>query len=103
VERLIGSIRRECLDHVIVFGEDHLRRILKLYLITTIGCELTSLWTRTPRSHASCIAPDYRGMFNPRRPPSSLCSDMIFGRHNGVDIVLIFVGTGTTCFTVHPF
>jgi hypothetical protein len=28
-ERLIGSIRRECLDHVIVFGEAHLRRILK--------------------------------------------------------------------------
>jgi transposase InsO family protein len=31
VERLIGSIRRECLDHVIVFGESHLRRILKSY------------------------------------------------------------------------
>ena len=31
VERLIGSIRRECLDHVIVFGEAHLRRILKSY------------------------------------------------------------------------
>src|SRR6202790_1053109 len=30
-ERLIGSIRRECLDHVIVFGELHLRRILKSY------------------------------------------------------------------------
>ena len=30
-ERLIGSIRRECLDHVIVFGEAHLRRILKSY------------------------------------------------------------------------
>jgi len=28
VERLVGSIRRECLDHVIVFGEEHLRRIL---------------------------------------------------------------------------
>ena len=27
-ERLIGSIRRECLDHIIVFGEGHLRRIL---------------------------------------------------------------------------
>lgn len=31
VERLIGSIRRECLDHVIVFGEAHLRRILADY------------------------------------------------------------------------
>ena len=31
VERLIGSIRRECLDHMIVFGEGHLRRILAEY------------------------------------------------------------------------
>ena len=30
-ERLIGSIRRECLDHIIVFGEGHLRRILPAY------------------------------------------------------------------------
>jgi transposase InsO family protein len=30
-ERLIGSIRRECLDHIVVFGEDHLRRILRSY------------------------------------------------------------------------
>jgi len=30
-ERLIGSIRRECVDHVIVLGEVHLRRILKSY------------------------------------------------------------------------
>ena len=29
--RLNGSIRRECLDHVIIFSEDHLRRILKNY------------------------------------------------------------------------
>ena len=28
-ERLIGSIRRECLDHIIVLDEEHLRRILK--------------------------------------------------------------------------
>ena len=31
VERLIGSIRRECLDHVIVMNERHLRRILASY------------------------------------------------------------------------
>jgi hypothetical protein len=30
-ERLIGSIRHECLDRVIVLGEAHLRRILKSY------------------------------------------------------------------------
>jgi putative transposase len=31
VERLIGTIRRECLDHIIVLSETGLRRVLKLY------------------------------------------------------------------------
>lgn len=31
VERLIGSIRRECLDHVIVLNESSLRKILRSY------------------------------------------------------------------------
>jgi hypothetical protein len=31
MERLIGSIRRECLDHVVVLGEAHLRQILRAY------------------------------------------------------------------------
>ena len=30
-ERMIGSIRRECVDHLIVLGEAHLRRILRAY------------------------------------------------------------------------
>jgi len=30
-ERLIGSIRRECIDHLIILGEQHLRRILRSY------------------------------------------------------------------------
>jgi transposase InsO family protein len=30
-ERLIGSIRRECMDHFVVLGEAHLRRILRAY------------------------------------------------------------------------
>jgi transposase InsO family protein len=30
-ERLIGTIRRECVDHLIAFGESHLRRILHQY------------------------------------------------------------------------
>ncbi len=28
VERVIGSIRRECLDHIVIFNELHLRRVL---------------------------------------------------------------------------
>jgi putative transposase len=32
IERVIGSIRRECLDHVLVFDESSLRRILRSYL-----------------------------------------------------------------------
>ena len=29
---LIGSIRRECIDHVVVFGERHLRHVLLSYM-----------------------------------------------------------------------
>jgi putative transposase len=32
VERVTGSIRRECLDHVVIFNERHLRRVLSSYI-----------------------------------------------------------------------
>jgi transposase InsO family protein len=32
VERLIGSVRRECLNHVVALNERHLKRILVSYL-----------------------------------------------------------------------
>ena len=53
VERLIGSIRRECLDHIIIFNEKHLRRILKKYWIyyhesrTHLGLEKDCPMTRS--------------------------------------------------------
>ena len=31
MERLIGTLRRECLDQMLILGEAHLRRILTLY------------------------------------------------------------------------
>jgi transposase InsO family protein len=30
-ERLIGTMRRECLDRVLIFGESHMRRVLASY------------------------------------------------------------------------
>ncbi len=48
-ERLIGSIRRECLDHVVVFGEAHLRRILAAYALYYKISERICLSTRIRR------------------------------------------------------
>jgi transposase InsO family protein len=31
IERLIGTLRRDCLDYVLIYGERHLRRVLTLY------------------------------------------------------------------------
>jgi Integrase core domain len=43
-ERLIGTFRRDCLDHVLIFGERHLRGVLTLY-----SRARTWGWARTPR------------------------------------------------------
>jgi transposase InsO family protein len=52
-ERLIGSIRRECLDHVVVFGETHLRHLLRLYQKYYNECRThLSLAKDTPLSRA---------------------------------------------------
>jgi transposase InsO family protein len=53
LERLIGSIRRESLDHLVVFGEAHLRAVLKAY---------ASYYNQVP-PHLSLDkdAPDFRG------------------------------------------
>jgi transposase InsO family protein len=39
-ERLIGSIRRECLDQVVVFGERHLRHLLLSYMAYYNGARI---------------------------------------------------------------
>src|SRR3981189_282837 len=57
-ERLIGSIRRECVDHIIVLGEMHLRRILRSYascdpmLAITTKLEHIGHWIRMRQSLA---------------------------------------------------
>jgi Integrase core domain len=67
VERLIGTLRRDCLDHVLIFGERHLRGVLTLYsLYYNETRARTWGWARTHRyddpsddlgllsSHQSC-------------------------------------------------
>ena len=49
-ERFIGSIRRECLDHLVVLSEAHLRRILQAYATITTRSEHTDHWTRMHQS-----------------------------------------------------
>jgi transposase InsO family protein len=43
MERLIGTVRRECLDRMLIFGEAHLRKILTLY----------ASYYNEPRTHLS--------------------------------------------------
>jgi transposase InsO family protein len=52
VERLIGTLRRECLDHVLIFDEQHLRRILTYMRSTTTKAARTWDWPRTHRDDA---------------------------------------------------
>ena len=54
VERLIGSIWRECLDHIIVLGEAHLRRILKSY--ASAGLTISEFVGQQARKRARLMA-----------------------------------------------
>jgi len=81
-ERLIGSIRRECLDHIIVLGEVHLRRILKSYARyynetrTHLALDKDAPLSRTVKRAGRILCRPILGGLLPR-----ICSDLIFDRH----------------------
>jgi hypothetical protein len=80
-ERLIGSIRRDCLDHVVVFGEQHLRHLLSSY----------QKYCNELRTHLSPQkdAPIPRDDAPPPVPSEQFCSDKLLvarlNRSAGVD------------------
>ena len=51
-ERLIGSIRRECLDHVIVVNERGLRRVLQAYVSLDKDCPSHDRSRRQPKARS---------------------------------------------------
>ena len=53
-ERVIGSIRRECLDHVVVVSERHLRAILAKYVALSFAKTSSDSLTRV--SFAKTVA-----------------------------------------------
>src|SRR5262245_55462722 len=82
VERLIGTLRRECLDHVLIFGEWHLRQALKSYSLyynemrTHLSLDKDPPLPRPAQRFGTIVsAPILSGLHKLLR------SDMIFGRH----------------------
>ena len=71
VERVIGSIRRECLDHVIVRDEAHLRRVLGAY----------SHYYNATRTHIS-LAKDSPNRRPVQRRGSIFATDVLGGLHH---------------------
>jgi transposase InsO family protein len=83
-ERLIGSIRRECLDHVIVSGESHLRRILRSYVSqnASVAQERCADLTSDSANRNHLVTPD------PRWTPPPLRSRLtVFGTHRSSVVI----------------
>jgi putative transposase len=55
-ERLIGSIRRDCLNHVVVLGEQHTRRVLAGYFAYYTDRERICRWRKTRQHPDVCRA-----------------------------------------------
>jgi transposase InsO family protein len=81
IERLIGSIRRECLDHVVVLGEAHLRRILSAYASYYNGVRThLAIGKDAPLSRTVQSVGRIRTCAHTRRPSPPLRPDGINGR-----------------------
>jgi hypothetical protein len=78
-ERLIGSIRRECVDHIVVFGERHLRHALLSYMNYYNSNTSVVRQRCSGITCGSCRRPD-SSEADSRRSPPRVRPDLICGR-----------------------
>ncbi len=75
-ERLLGSVRRECLDHILILGEDHLRHILREHVrYFAEACPHQGLNQRTP----ACVAGETHDKAEAVGPPGNIISIPVLG------------------------
>jgi hypothetical protein len=81
------ALRRDCLDHVLIFGERHLRRILTLYSVyynetrTHLGLGKDAPQPRAIQRCGTLLATP-----NALRTTQSLFADIIFGRDRSLPV-----------------
>jgi len=97
-ERLIGSIRWECLDHVVVFGERHLRHLLNSYQkyyneVRTCRCRRTRRFRVTFVGPAACL------LYQFWRPTSSVCFESEFPTRTAMPLAILY-GAGNGLLTI---
>ena len=79
-ERLIGTLRRECLDHMAICGEAHLRRILSSYAGYYNQSARTWLYRKMHRNNGLSNSRQDHRYSRPGRSTSPIRPDMIFGK-----------------------
>ena len=88
-ERLIGTVRRKCLDRMIIFGESHLRRILSAYAAyynrarTYLALHLLGITERCTLASSGPTVWYHCRYSHLGRAASTIRSDVIFGRDRG--------------------
>ncbi len=76
--QLIGSIRRECLDHLAIVSEAQLRGILRTYACYYKDQNASVIEQRCARLSSSPARQGHRITRGPRRASSPLCADLGF-------------------------
>jgi hypothetical protein len=89
-ERLIDSIRRESLDHVVVFGESHLRHLLRSYMQYYNDARTHLFLNKDAPIPRGCSGHrTHSADTNSQRIAPSICSDLISDKHSFLRTTLL--------------